>query len=837
MKNLIKRSLGAMATGVCICGSAAVTIPADGYLMHSTGNHLGVKTDGYGTLSAKDDPTSVRFSFGPVSEGVVNVVTPDGRYLSLSGAYNTRYVSSNSSKDTRFAVEDVDGSFVRLQCQGNGRYLGTDGTTAGSAVFADKDGKSSLHYWYFSDSPESLPPTYTRTFVVNPDATLQGYEGWGVSLCWWANMCGKWSDEKIDEIVDWLVSPEGLNYNIFRYNIGGGDDPDNANCDPHHMDKGKGLRAEMEGFKDSADGPYIWTRDEAQRKIMLKIREKRPDAIFEAFSNSCPWYMTYSGCCSGHEDPWKDNLKPEYYEEFAHYLVDVCKHYKDEYGIEFRTLDPFNEPMTGYWGRNGGQEGCHFDVESQIDFLKVLHPILEASGLKTVISASDETDVAQAWQDIRKFTEAGVDKLVGQWNTHTYTANQNSRARFAMLAQATGKPVWMSEVGVGGSGIDGNLTLCQTIIDDIRNIMPGAWVDWQYIEENNDQWCLVRSNGPFQNQSYRRVKNYYLHQQFSRFITPGSTLLNVADPQTLAAHTPEGNLVIVTLNAGALRTDYTVDLSMYAKVGTPDDARVTSPSSDFGGFSEYSLDSKTLTYSMPAQSVVTFLIPVTAPEARPVTLNACDTYVISPRTAPGLVLESANGGLQIGRASFGDTQLWRLEPEGEKWRLKNLAGYMPTVNGNDYMLEAMNTPADGQLFDIAKIDGHAYRIGTDVSGKAFDLNGEGYTAGTAVGFWKYDDGVPAHRQWFFIPVSGSLLGSVEAIGSDSKGEFLFNVSVADGFLTLGNASDAPADVTVYSASGEKVYAAKNVGESLTIPLPTGCYVVRADAAARTLLVP
>ena len=36
----------------------------------------------------------------------------------------------------------------------------------------------------------------------------------------------------------------------------------------------------------------------------------------------------------------KDNLKPEYYEEFAHYLVDVCKHYKEEYGIEFRTLDP-----------------------------------------------------------------------------------------------------------------------------------------------------------------------------------------------------------------------------------------------------------------------------------------------------------------------------------------------------------------------------------------------------------------------------------------------------------------------------------------------------------------
>ncbi len=191
----------------------------------------------------------------------------------------------------------------------------------------------------------------TIRYVVNPEAERQRFRGWGVSLCWWANMCGRWSDEKIDEIVDWLVSPEGLNFSYFRYNIGGGDDPLNRYCTPHHMGmgQGKGLRAEMEGFKDSTGGAYVWERDAAQRKILLKIREKRPDAVFEAFSNSCPYYMTYSGCCSGNADPGKDNLKPEYYEEFAHYLVDVCKHYKEEYGIEFRTLEPFNESMTSYW--------------------------------------------------------------------------------------------------------------------------------------------------------------------------------------------------------------------------------------------------------------------------------------------------------------------------------------------------------------------------------------------------------------------------------------------------------------------------------------------------------
>lgn len=261
--------------------------------------------------------------------------------------------------------------------------------------------------------PLSAQPSNTIEGTVNLSALRQRHEGWGVSLCWWANMCGKWDEEKVDELVDWLVSPNGLNFNIFRYNIGGGEDPLNRNCDLHHMGRGKGLRAEMEGFKDSTNGDYIWTRDLAQRRIMLKIKQKRPDAIFEAFSNSCPYYMTYSGCVGGNDDPNKDNLRPEYYEEFAHYLVDVCKHYKDVYGIEFKTLDPFNEPMTDYWNRNGSQEGCHFDFESQIAFLRVLSPILKASGLKTVISASDETEVATSAKGIKAYQEAGVLDLVG----------------------------------------------------------------------------------------------------------------------------------------------------------------------------------------------------------------------------------------------------------------------------------------------------------------------------------------------------------------------------------------------------------------------------------------
>ena len=450
-----------------------------------------------------------------------------------------------------------------------------------------------------------------RPYQDNPEP----YEGWGISLCWWANMCGTWSEERVDSLVDWLVSPQGLNFRIFRYNIGGGDDPQNRHCMPHHMGKGKGLRAEMEGFRDSTNGPWHWERDAAQRRIMLKIKEKRPDAIFEAFSNSAPYYMTVSGCCGGHKDAWKDNLRTECYEEFAHYLVDVCKHYKEQYGIAFKTLDPFNEPNTNYWYAGGSQEGCHFDFSSQIAFLRVLHPILQASGLKTVISASDETSAITSVKGFQAYAQAGVLPLIGQWNTHTYEANDEARAQLYALCKERGMHLWMSEVGAGGKGLDGNLALAERLIRDMRLMRPSAWIDWQYVEDNNDQWCLVQGDFYGGTQKFHRVKNYYVRQHFSRFLNEGCHFVESGDEHTLAALSPEGNsLTVVTVNRGERDKVMRIALN---KIGKRSKGKIkayrTSSHDDMAelpkGAVKASKD-KSLLLTVPSASVVTVVVPL-----------------------------------------------------------------------------------------------------------------------------------------------------------------------------------------------------------------------------------
>ena len=609
----------------------------------------------------------------------------------------------------------------------------------------------------------------TLRYMVNPLVVRQHFDGWGVSLCWWAGQCGKWTDRKIDEIVTWLVSPAGLNYSHFRYNIGGGDDPENRNCDAHHMGRGKGLRAEMEGFKDSTNDVYHWDRDAAQRKIMLKIKEKRPDAVFEAFSNSCPYYMTYSGCCSGNANGGKDNLRPEYYEEFAHYLVDVCKHYKEEYGIEFRTLEPFNESLTSYWYANGGQEGCHFDYDSQIRFLRVLEPVLRESGLSTVISAADETNVGQAVDGVKRYISAGVDPLVGQWNTHTYSGSNVDRARLAQLAHQSGKPLWMSETGSGGSGISGNLALAQRLLDDMRYLQPEAWIDWQYMEEGNDQWCTVR--GSFANQTYQRVKNYYVRQQCSRFILRGYDIVTSPCPQSLAAVSADRDtLVLVALNEGA-QTVHRVDLSLFAEQPVRRNIRAwrTSSGENLGNaLSSVKVDGSQLILTLPAQSITTLVIPLRSTSLEPASLLADGRdYLIIPRQegARAVTATSASAKVTLQDIDYGDAQRWRLTDEGDgTYSLQNALGLRLTAHraSGSSSLTVQTSEASEQTFYIDEVDYPYFKVlASRGRTHGLDLTSASSSAGTTVGIWQYDESsntTPTHRQWMLFPLSAPQQG-------------------------------------------------------------------------------
>ena len=749
--------------GSFVWGQTSFTQPTTLYLMHSSGNHVEMGSDNGGWIEAPTKSSPQQVTIVPAGQGYYNIqAAGQSLYLALEGQWNSKFIASATAAAAKWTIEPASGQFVKLRCKSNNLYMGTDSNDGHSKIFTDKNGSDMKHLWYFSDNVKQAPPTDTLRYMVSPQLVRQHFDGWGVSLCWWAGQCGKWSDAKIDEIVEWLVSPTGLNYSHFRYNIGGGDDPENRHCTKHHMGSGKGLRAEMEGFKDFSGDEYHWDRDAAQRKIMLKIKEKRPDAVFEAFSNSCPYYMTYSGCVSGNADGGKDNLKPEYYEEFAHYLVDVCKHYKDVYGIEFKTLEPFNESVTNFWYANGPQEGCHFDYSSQIKFIRVLEPILRASGLSTVISASDETNVGLSVQGFKEYKSAGVLPLVGQWNTHTYQASNADRARLALLAHQAGKPLWMSETGSGGNGIGGNLSLAQRLIDDMRYIQPEAWIDWQYMEEANDQWCTVR--GSFANQTYAKVKNYYVRQQCSRFIKRGYDIVTSLCPQSLAAvNADRDTLVLVLLNEGAKAVHH-INLSQFGTLPALADIEAyrTSASENLTRTkSGITLEADGLMAALPAQSIVTLVIPVSKmADAQELLCDGVE-YLIVPRHENARAITATASQVTIQDINYGDAQRWRLTDMGNgTYSLQNALGLRLTAHrsSSSSSLTAQKAQASEQNFYIDPVDAPFFKIlASNGRTHGFDLSNESTAAGTVITVWQYQDNnpTPVHRQWMLFPLTAS----------------------------------------------------------------------------------
>src|SRR5919109_3084007 len=175
--------------------------------------------------------------------------------------------------------------------------------------------------------------------VVDPDNVyVNNFEGWGTSLAWGANIVGGWSDTNRNAIADLLFSPiSGLGLNIVRYHIGGGLNPDwvTLGCGPHRPG------SPLPTYEPSQD-TWDWTVDVNQRWF-AQAAQTRGANLFLAYASAPPYWMTKNGCTNG-GDHAAPNLKELHYGDFAEYLTEVVRHFRDHWGITFTYLGPLNEP-------------------------------------------------------------------------------------------------------------------------------------------------------------------------------------------------------------------------------------------------------------------------------------------------------------------------------------------------------------------------------------------------------------------------------------------------------------------------------------------------------------
>ncbi|WP_081323230.1 glycoside hydrolase [Microbacterium testaceum] len=461
----------------------------------------------------------------------------------------------------------------------------------------------------------------------NPASATEAFEGWGTSLVWFANATGNYPADVRQKLFDAVFGDEGLNLNLARYNVGGG----NATDVPPYLRAGGAVPgfwnpdlpatdadgeitstyADRDRYRDAwnPDDPthYDFDADSAQRWWLDALKDKVTH--WEAFSNSPPYFLTDSGFVSGGiNDATSEQLRSADMQKFAGYLVTVVDELEKAHGIRFDTIDPFNEPNTNYWQTQipdgatwptgGRQEGAHIGPERQDEMIRALADRLGRDGTTTdaVISAMDETNpgiFARNWDTWSDASKDAVDQL----NVHTY--GTGGRPVVRDIAKASDKPLWMSEVegnwtdtsrGFVTNDIENGLGMASHIVGDLRELEPEAWVFWQPVEDlyNMEKVEKLNWGSVFidfdcnaEGLSERRIadgeadpscqvltnEKFNTVRNFTHYIRPGDRLMATNDANSTAAIDADGQgASIVHVNADDAEQVVELDLSRFGEI-------------------------------------------------------------------------------------------------------------------------------------------------------------------------------------------------------------------------------------------------------------------------------
>jgi len=457
----------------------------------------------------------------------------------------------------------------------------------------------------------------------NPASQSSAFEGWGTSLAWFAEATGGYPDAVRNDLYEKVFGTDGLNLNVARYNIGGG----NATDVPPYLRPGGAVPgwwnpnlnatdangaitstyADRNRYKAAWDGEsassYDFTADPAQNWWVNALKNKVTK--WEAFSNSPPYFLTQSGYVSGGTNSTSEQIAPADMAKFSSYLVNVTQHLEQTYGISFDSIEPLNEPNTNYWGTNIGsngwpttasrQEGAHVGPANQDLVIKALRDRLAQPGTTTKahIASPDETNPSIFQSDWAGWS-AEAKSAVSRLNVHTY--GTSGRLAVRDIAKTSDKNLWMSEVegnwdssgkGFNQTNIDNGLGVAGRMVDDLRELEPSAWVLWQPVEDLYNMQKVEKTNwGSIfvdfdcnaDGKSARRLADgdadpsckvltnakFNTIRNFTHYIHPGDHLIPTDDTQTTAAVTAAGDgVTLVHVNSDTASRDVTIDLSQF----------------------------------------------------------------------------------------------------------------------------------------------------------------------------------------------------------------------------------------------------------------------------------
>jgi glucuronoarabinoxylan endo-1,4-beta-xylanase len=401
--------------------------------------------------------------------------------------------------------------------------------------------------------PDPQPPV-VLPIAVDASQQLQRIDGFGASSAWTG---GNMTDGRADE----LFSPTaGIGLSLLRIRIA----PDGTTAET------------ATATKAAARGARVW---------------------------ATPWSPPAD---------WKDatstqngggSLLPADTQAWADRLAAFAQSMSDQ-GVPLLFLSAQNEPdylPTTY-------ESCGYTASALVAFVKdSLGPALAAKGVPVLAPETANWSHFDAYADAFAGDD-GAMQFLGPFATHSYGGTPHT----VSMVQATGRPVWQTEVSdpnkTFDAGIGSGLAVATMIHDSLVSGQVSAWHYWWInpgSAANPDNSALTANNA--------LTRRAYVLGNWSKFVRPGFVRVSATDapqPDVLASAFTDpvsGRVVIVAVNLSA--TDKAQDVTIAgagagAGAATP---WVTSAAFALAAQSDVAVTDGAFSTTLPAKSVTTFV--------------------------------------------------------------------------------------------------------------------------------------------------------------------------------------------------------------------------------------
>ncbi|GAA3399556.1 stalk domain-containing protein [Paenibacillus hodogayensis] len=348
--------------------------------------------------------------------------------------------------------------------------------------------------------------------------------------------------------------------------------------------------------------PGVWDFDTDihQRWFADQAVSRNPAMRFAGSVWSPPAWMKDNGSeiRGGH-------LKPEYYDDFAEYLLTWAKTYKEDYGYDVRWLSIQNEP------------------EAQMDYASAIYTGQEMSGVVSAVYDAFQTDgidvglgapegghLGSTLKLLNQMDPAAIQKL-DYIGTHFYTWNSYDVYNYDL--RSFGKPLFMMEYSVSPPN-DPLMNGALEVADQISAALEqgySSYLYWLFVTKPTAETSSTRRealvNLTFDG-SYVVNKRLYTMGQFSRFIRPGDRKVKAESGNsqvtvTAAKNTTTGKSVLVAANSSSEPVTVTIN----GMTGSAVSVYRTSDTENIAPIGLYATGGGSFAYTLPPKSVTTFV--------------------------------------------------------------------------------------------------------------------------------------------------------------------------------------------------------------------------------------